>query len=217
MRSFCIIGLGSFGVALAESLTEKRHQVLVISQDEEAVNAISNKVTYAILGDPVNESVLRAAGVADYDCAVVCIDDNMNDSILVTMTLKEIGVPEVVGRAMNSQHKKVLEKLGADMVIFPEEDMGSRLAQILMKKDVIDYFSFSDGYSVAEIHVPKAWVGHSILDLNIRRHYGITVIAIRRGKKLDVTPAPDSSFLPEDTVTIIGTDDKIERLTKRLE
>ncbi len=217
MRSFCIIGLGNFGVALAESLADKRHQVLVISEDEEAVNRISGKVTHAVVGDPVNESVLRASGVADYDCAVVCIDDNMNDSILVTMNLKEIGVAEVVGRAMNAQHKKVLEKLGADMVVFPEEDMGSRLAQILMKKDVLDYFSFSDEYSVAEIHVPRSWVGQSILDLNIRRHYGITVIAIRRGKKLDVTPAPDVPFSAEDTVTVLGTDDKIDRLTKRLE
>ncbi len=216
MRSFCIIGLGCFGTALAQSLAEKRHQVLVISADEEAVNAIANTVTNAVIGDPTSEAVLSTAGVADYDCAVVCIDDSMNDSILATMTLKELGVSEVVARAMNARHRKVLEKLGADMVVFPEEDMGERLAQILMKKDVLDYFSFSDEYSVAEIHVPRDWLGRTMIELNIRRRYGITVIAIRRKGKLDVSPAPDVPFSEDDTVTIMGTDDKIERLAKRL-
>lgn len=217
MRSFCIIGLGCFGTALAQALAAKRHQVLVISEDEEAVNAIANTVTNAVIGDPTSETVLCTAGVADYDCAVVCIDDSMNDSILATMTLKEIGVAEVVARAMNARHRKVLEKIGADMVVFPEEDMGERLAQILMKKDVLDYFSFSDEYSVAEIHVPRDWIGRTMIELNIRRRYGITVIALRRGGKLDVTPAPDVPFSEGDTITIMGTDDKIEKLAKRLE
>ncbi|MBR2848526.1 MAG: TrkA family potassium uptake protein [Clostridia bacterium] len=217
MRSFCIIGLGCFGVALAESLSEKRHQVLVISEDEEAVNAIANKVTNAVVGDPTSEAVLRRAGVTDYDCAVVCIDDNMNDSILATMTLKEIGIGEVVARAMNARHRKVLQKLGADMVVFPEEDMGDRLAQILVKKDVIDYFSFAEEYSIAEIRVPETWVGQSIIALNIRRHYGITVIAVRRNGKLDVSPAPDVPFAADDTITVMGTDEKLEKLTKRLQ
>ena len=217
MRSFCIIGLGCFGVALAESLAEKRHQVLVISEDEEAVNAIANKVTNAVVGDPTSEAVLRRAGVTDYDCAVVCIDDNMKDSILATMTLKEIGVGEVVARAMNARHRKVLQKLGADMVVFPEEDMGDRLAQILVKKDVIDYFSFAEEYSIAEIRVPETWVGQSIIGLNIRRHYGITVIAVRRNGKLDVSPAPDVPFAADDTITGMGTDEKLEKLTKRLQ
>ena len=217
MRSFCIIGLGCFGTSLAYALAEKRHQVLVISEDVEAVGEIADKVTNAVVGDPTSESVLRAAGVTDYDCAVVCIDDNMNDSILATLTLKEIGVGEVVAQAMNARHRKVLEKLGADTVVFPEEDMGERLAQILVKKDVLDYFSFSDAYSVAEIHVPKDWVGRTMIELNIRRRYGITVIALRRGGRLDVSPAPDIPFGEHDTVTILGTDEKIDKLARRLE
>ncbi len=217
MRSFCIIGLGCFGTSLAYALVEKRHQILVISEDEEAIGEIADKVTNAVVGDPTNEAVLRAAGVADYDCAVVCIDDNMNDSILATLTLKEIGVGEVVAQAMNARHRKVLEKLGADSVIFPEEDMGERLAQILVKKDVLDYFRFSDEYSVAEIHVPRDWAGRTMIDLNIRRRYGITVIAVRRDGRLDVSPAPDVPFQETDTITIMGTDEKIEKLAKRLE
>ena len=155
MRSFCIVGLGCFGMALTNALLEKKMQVMVISEDAEAVNAVADRVTSAVIGDPTSEAVLRSSGVADYDCAVVCIDDNMSDSILATMILKELGVAEVVARAMNERHKRILTRVGADMTVFPEEDMGDRLAQVLSKKEVLEYFSFSDDYSIVEIHVPK--------------------------------------------------------------
>lgn len=217
MRSFCIIGLSCFGVALANALLEKRSQIMVISEDAEAVNAMADRVTGAVVGDPTSEAVLRGAGVADYDCAIVCIDDNMNDSILATLMLKELGVKEVVARAMNERHKMVLSRLGADMVVFPEEDMGDRLAQRLVKKDVLDYFSFSDGISIAEIHVPREWVGETMISLNIRRRYGVTVIAVRRDGRLNVSPNPDVPFASEDTITILGAEEKFEKITKRLD
>lgn len=218
MRSFCIVGLGCFGTALTNALLEKKTQVMVISEDAEAVNAIADQVTSAVIGDPTSEAVLRSAGVADYDCAVVCIDDNMSDSILATMILKELGVGEVVARAMNERHKRILTRVGADMTVFPEEDMGDRLAQVLFKKDVLEYFSFSDDYSIVEIHVPKEWVGRSMIDIHVRHRYGVTVVAVRHeGGRLDVLPSPDAPFEEKDTITVVGTDDKIEKLTKRLQ
>ena len=219
MRSFCIIGLSCFGIALTNALLEKRSQVLVISEDADAVNSMADLVTGAVIGDPTSEAVLRSAGVTDYDCAIVCIDDNMNDSILSTLILKELGVKEVVARAMNERHKMVLNRLGADMVVFPEEDMGDRLAQRLVKQDVLDYYTFSDGISIAEIHIPKEWIGHtmSIDDLNIRRRYGVTVIAVRRNGKLNVTPNPDVPFAAGDTLTILGSDERLEKITKQLQ
>ncbi len=217
MRSFCIIGLGCFGMAITRSLLEKKSQVLVIDEDADAVNSIADSVTGAVIGDPTNEAVLRAAGVTDYDCAVVCIDDNMNNSVLCTMILKELGVKEVVSRAMNDRHKRVLERVGADIVVFPEQDMGDRMAQILVKKDILDYFSFSEDCSIAEIHIPKEWAGKSIIECNIRRHYGVNVIAVRpAGGKLNFAPKPDEPLREEDTVTVIGTDDQIDRLARRL-
>lgn len=217
MRSFCVIGLSCFGSALVEALVEKKCQVMVISEDAEAVNAIADRVTGAVVGDPTNEAVLRSAGVKDYDCTIVCIDDNINDSILTTLLLKELGVGEVVARAMNERHKMVLSRLGADLVVFPEKDMGDRLAQRLIKKDVLDYYTFSDGISIAEILMPRDWVGHTMIDLNIRRRYGLTVIAVRRGGKLDVTPDPDTPFGEQDSITIMGADEKIKKLTRRLQ
>ena len=219
MRSFCIIGLSCFGIALTKSLLEKKAQVLVISEDADSVNSMADLVTGAVIGDPTNEAVLRAAGVTDYDCAVVCIDDNMNDSILTTLILKELGVREVIARAMNERHKMVLRRLGADQVVFPEEDMGDRLAQVLIKKDVLDYYNFSDGISLAEIHIPKEWIGHTMNtnDLHIRRRYGVTVVAVRHGDGApNVTPDPDLPFRAEDTLTIMGTDKKLEQILKHL-
>ena len=218
MRSFCVVGLGCFGMALTNALLEKKAQVLVISEDAEAVNSIADRVTGAVIGDPTSEAVLRSAGVADYDCAVVCIDDNMSDSILATMILKELGVGEVVARAMNARHKRILTRVGADMTVFPEEDMGDRLAQVLFKKDVLEYFSFSDDYSIVEIFVTKEWVGRSMIDVHVRHRYGVTIVAVRHaGGKLDVLPAPDALFEESDTITVVGTYDKIEKLTKRLQ
>ena len=219
MRSFCIIGLSCFGIALTKSLIERKSQVMIISENEDEVNALADLVTGAVIGDPTNEAVLRSAGVTDYDCAVVCIDDNMNDSILATLILKELGVKEVVARAMNERHKKVLSRIGADIVVFPEEDMGDRLAQVLMKKDVLDYYNFSDGISLAEIHIPKEWIGHTMgtNDLHIRRKYGLTVVAVRHGDgKPNVTPDPDLPFCAGDTLTIMGTDQRIEQIIKKL-
>jgi len=217
MRSFCIVGLGCFGLALTRALLEKKCQVMVVSPDAEAVNAVADLVTSAVVGDATSEAVLRAAGAADYDCAVVCIDDNMNDSVLSTMLLKELGVKEVVSRAMNDRHKRVLEKVGADMVVFPEEDMGDRIAQILIKKDILDYFSFSDECSIAEIQIPREWVGKSIIECNIRRHYGVTVIALRAGGgKLDFAPQPDAPLREGDTMTVIGSTEHIDKLARRL-
>ena len=217
MRSFCVIGLGCFGFSLAKSLISRKCQVMVISPNAEQVNLLADDAAYAVIGDPTNEATLRTAGVTDYDCAVVCIDDSMNDSILATMILKDLGVKEVVARAMNDRHRRVLDRLGADMVVFPEEDMGDRIAQILAKKDILDYFSFSEECSIAEINIPKDWVGKSIIENHIRNRYGVTVIALRhQGGQLDFAPDPSVPLLPDDTITIMGRDDSINKISSKL-
>ena len=118
MKSFCIIGLGKFGTALAETLSKNGKQVLVIDVDADKINAIADKVTAAVIGDPTNEAVFKAAGIENYDCAIVCMVGNINDNVLLTMNLKELGIKKIVGRAINEGHKKVLQKIGADMIIF---------------------------------------------------------------------------------------------------
>ena len=215
MKSFCIIGLGKFGTALALRLAEEGNQVMVLDTDPEKVNAIADMVTNAVIGDPSNENVLRSAGVTDYECAVVCFSGNVNDNVLITILLKELGVKRVVSRAANDGHKKVLEHIGADVVVYPEKDMGEKLAFMLTKENVTEFIEFS-GYKLVELRVPDAWVGKSLIDLDVRRKYGINVIAVTRSTDdvADVSPSPSRQFSKDEKVSVIGSDKDIEKLMK---
>ncbi len=214
-RSFCIIGLGRFGQTLARSLAKTDHQVLVIDENDDVINAISDIVTNAVVGDPTNEAVLRAAGVSDYDCVVVATADNINDSILTTLTLKDMGIKQVVARASSDQHRRVLEKLGADMVVFPEQDMGEKLVGILDRNNVLEYIEFSDTHAIVEVAVPQKWVGKSLAELNVRKKYGVTVLAVNDPKTgMNISPDPSKPFSADETVALLGEMAAIDRMTK---
>ena len=214
-RSFCIIGLGRFGQTLARSLAKTDHQVLVIDENDDVINAISDIVTNAVVGDPTNEAVLRAAGVSDYDCVVVATADNINDSILTTLTLKDMGIKQVVARASSDQHRRVLEKLGADMVVFPEQDMGEKLVGILDRNNVLEYIEFSDTHAIVEVAVPQRWVGKSLAELNVRKKYGVTVLAVNDPKTgMNISPDPSKPFSADETVALLGEMAAIDRMTK---
>lgn len=215
MNSFCIIGLGKFGTSLALNLVKHGKQVMVIDNDADKVNAIADIVTNAVIGDATNENLLRAAGVADYECAVVCMTCNTSDIILVTILLKELGVKKVIARAVNEGHKKVLERIGTDEITFPEHDAGEKLAFRLSKRSVVDYVQFA-GYKIVEILVPSEWIGKNLMELNPRRKFGINIIAVTAAEsaKPNVSPAPDRPFCEGDRVVVIGTDKDIEKLAK---
>lgn len=215
-RSFCIIGLGRFGQTLAINLQNTGHQVLVIDIDESIVNVMSDAVTNAVVGDPTNEAVLAAAGVKDYDCAVVATAGNINDSVLTTILLKEMGIKQVVARAGSEQHGRVLEKVGADMVIFPERDMGERLVNILDRNNVLEYIEFSDTHSIVEVNTPSDWVGKSLIELSVRRRYGITVLAVSdpESGEMNISPDPSRPFTGDETVAILGENKAIDKITK---
>ncbi len=219
-KSFCIIGLGRFGQTLAVNLAKTNHQVLVIDIDEDIINVMSDVVTNAVVGDPTNDAVLRAAGVHEYDCVVVATAENINDSVLITIALKELGVKQVVARAGSEQHGRVLEKIGADMVVFPERDMGERLVNILDRNNVMEYIEFSDTHSIVEIAVPEAWVGKSLIALDVRRRYGITVLAVGNydselhSVSMNLSPDPSKPFTGNETVALLGENEAIDKITK---
>ncbi len=215
-RSFCIIGLGRFGQTLAINLARTDHQVLVIDENDDVVNVMSDVVTNAVVGDSTNEQVLRAAGVADYDCAVVATANNFNDNLLTTLILKELGVKQVVARAGSEQHGRVLEKIGADMVVFPEKDMGEKLVNILDRNNVLEYIEFSDTHSIVEVTVPEKWVGKSLIELNVRREYGVTVLAVSdaESREMNISPDPTRKFMGNDTVALLGENKAIDKITK---
>ncbi len=217
MKSFCVIGLDKLGQTIAETLSADGKQVMIIDSDADRINALADSVTNAIIGEPSNETVLRAAGVSDYECAIVCIEDNITDNILLTLMLKEMGVGRVVARALNDGHKRVLERIGADMIIFPEKDTGERLAFTLSRDNVTDFIEFK-GYQIAEIILPKKWVGKTLLQLDIRRKYRINVVAVTYPDgTISVSPSPDNVFEGNEKITVAGVDADIQACLKKLE
>ena len=213
MKSFCVLGLGKFGTTLAETLAKNGKQVLVIDPEADKINEIADKVTYAVIGDPTNEKVLRTAGVKDYQCAIVCMSQ-VNENILLTITLKEMGIQKVISRAVNEGHHKVLQKLGADGIIFPERDSAEKLAFLLQKDNVTEYIDFH-GYRIVEIRVPHTWVGKSLIDLELRSKYEVSVLAvIDKDGKAEIPPSPRKKFKEDDSVSVLGTEKTIAKLTR---
>lgn len=213
MKTFVVIGLGRFGTAVATELCSLGHEVLAIDGREENVQAVADRVTHAVTGDGRDPSVLRALGVRNYDCAVVAVGDDVGNSALITLNLKDLGMKEVVCKAQSHVHRKVLEKIGADRVVFPEHEMGVKLAQGLSHSNLLNFIELSEDYGIVEISPPKSWAGHSIRALDVRAKFAVNIIAIRsKNGKMTVAPGPDYVVLADDIVITLGRNEDINRL-----
>ena len=188
MNSFVVIGLGLFGSSVARQLCALGAEVLAIDIHPELVQQISSDVTSAVVADARDADVLRALGAHECDGAVVAIGDDLAGSVLATMNLKELGVKHIVCKAHDEVHRKVLQKLGADKVVIPEKEVADKLARSLTSHNVLDFIELSNDYGIVEISAPKAWIGKSLKDLNIRAKLGVNVIAIPRHGKVSVAP-----------------------------
>ena len=213
-RSFCIIGLGRFGMTLTDELIDRKHEVMVIDADPDTVNAMAERVSNAVIGDATNEVLLRSSGATDYDVIVIALSEPMDDSILVTLMLKDMGAKHVIARANSDLHKRILEKIGADQIIFPEKDMGEKVAHMISNSNVVEYFEFSDDYSIVTMNVPRSWIGKNMIDLAIRRKYGVSVIAVKNNAddKMHVSPPPQREFIEGDFVTLMGMNEVIDEI-----
>ena len=214
MKSFIVFGLDAFGQTLAISLEQNGHQVMVVDEDEAAVRKVADITTDSLIGDPMSESVLRMADVASFDTAVISLPGQINNTVLLTIMLKDMGVRRVVARACSELECRVLDKIGVDTIVFPERDMGEKLAHTLDKQDVFEYLRYSDEYSIVEKKVPADWVGKTIIDLDLRRKYGINIIAINENGKINISPLPTRQFLETDAVTLIGSNKSIQKLNR---
>ena len=206
MRSYLVIGMGRFGRSVATELYRMKQDVLVVDEDEDNVTGIINQVTDVIIGDAKDEAVMNSLNVYSFDCVIVAMAGALEDSILTTMMLKELGAKYIVCKAQNERHSKILSQLGADRVIHPESDMGKRVARSLIHKNIVDYLDVSPDYGIMEIVSPKSWVDKSIMKNNLRRKYGITVITIRSAETnhIDFSPGADTVINESDILTIIG-------------
>ena len=160
MKTYVVIGLGRFGTAVAAELCKLGHEVLAIDGDEGRVQAIADHVTHAVTGDARDPAVLRALGVRNYDCAIVAVADDVGNSALITMNLKEIGVKQVIAKAQSHVHQKVLQKIGADRVVFPEHETGVKLAQNLSSSNILNFIELSDDFGIVELAAPKLSLIH---------------------------------------------------------
>ena len=214
MKSYIVIGLGKFGTRAAKRLCELGCEVLALDRKSELVQPISNLVTQAVVGDARDKEVLRALGAKDFECAIVAIGDNLADSVLATMNLKELGVPYIVCKASDETHRQVLMKLGADQVVIPEQEHADRLAKNLSSPNVLDYIELSEEYGIIEIPAPKAWVGKSLKELNVRAKLGVNIIAVEKGRKINVSPAADYRIEAEDVMVVLGDTAALDAVQK---
>ncbi|MEG1805798.1 MAG: TrkA family potassium uptake protein [Clostridia bacterium] len=214
-NQFAVIGLGQFGQALAIKLSELGKDVLVIDRNEQLINDISPKVTHAIVADAEDEQVLRSVGISNFDVVCVCMSSNMEANILITLMAKEMGVPYVVSKASTERHKHVLQKIGADLVVFPEDNMGKKLATQLLNPLITDITDISTTFKIVELHCPDLWVNKKVAEIDIRKTFGLSIIVIKRSSNA-INPDASTVILQEDTLVLGGDVEGFDRLTKKL-
>ncbi|WFF74556.1 TrkA family potassium uptake protein [Proteiniclasticum sp. QWL-01] len=212
-KQFIVVGLGRFGISVAETLSELGHDVLAIDKDENVIQDIADKVTHAVQLDATDEYALRTLGVRNFDVAVVTIGSNIQASIMITLLLKEAGVKYVICKGQSELHKKVLLKIGADRVVLPEKDMGYRVAHNLVSSNLVDLIELSDDYQIIEMNAPDSWIGRTIKDLDVRANYGITVLALRsKTDDINISPTADVVIPPESVIIAVGTNEDLLHL-----
>ncbi len=216
LKQFAVIGLGRFGGSLASTLAKLGAEVLAVDIDPEKVRAIAPMVTEAVEADATSESVLNELGFKNFDVAIVAIS-GFEASLLVTLYLKQLGVKQVVVKAASDVHGRILESVGADTVVFPEKDMGQRLAYSLVSGSVIDYIELSKDYGVIEIVVKEALVGRTLRNLNLRNRMGLNIVAIKRHNHVNIYINPDEPLQEDDVMIAIGPNDGVKRLNDILE
>jgi trk system potassium uptake protein TrkA len=229
MRQFAVIGLGRFGFKVAEILAEKGVQVIAIDKDPALVEKVRDIVTEAVQLDSTDEEALRESGVEGVDVAVVSIGEGVESSILTTAILKSFGIKEIVARASTKLQAKILKKVGATRVVFPEEDMGLRVANSILAPGVLEYIELGAHYNLAEIEVKGEFTGKSIKELDIKSKYGINVIMIMKRIKQEVgkegelvekeikeLPTPDYVLREKDILVVVGDSKDIEALEKHI-
>lgn len=214
MKTFLVVGLGRFGTALANELCVLGNEVLAMDVREELVQAVATQVTHAVTADARDQEVLRELAVRNFDCAIVAVGNDIGTSALITLNLKELGVEKVIAKASSHTHRKVLEKIGADRVVFPEHEMGNKLAHALSSSNVLNFIELSEEASIVEIPTPQSWVGKTLGELDVRNAYGVNVIALRRGPKQKLTIAPGANLPLEatDVVVVLGLDKNVNKV-----
>jgi len=216
MRQFVVLGLGIFGSSIAIALYEQGFTVLGVDIEEEPVKELVGKVTEVVQADTTDEKVLEALGVKNFDVAIVSIGNDIQSSVLTTLAVKELGMPLVIARAINEMHGKILTKIGADRVIFPEQDTAMRLAKALAFPYGVRREELFPGHNIIEAQVPPSLYGLTLTKAQLRTRYGITVIAIKRGENYIVSPNATETLLKGDVIYILGSEQQLKKFFREM-
>ena len=214
-KQYAVFGLGSFGESVAVTLKELGCEVVVVDNHMERIENISPYVSYAVQADIEDPEVIRSLGARNLDGVVVAVADDMEASIMATLVSKEIGVPYVLAKAKNDLHAKVLKKIGADSIIFPEKEIGQSVARNLVSGEFVDWISLSPDYSITEIAVPEKWIGKSLSEIDVRRTKDVNVVGVRIGEKIQVTIDPEEPLQKEMMLIMIGSNEALEKFGEK--
>ncbi|MCI8303514.1 MAG: TrkA family potassium uptake protein [Lawsonibacter sp.] len=204
MKSVLLIGLGRFGQHIARKLNDLGHQVMAVDSDEERVNTVLPYVTNAQIGDSTSGEFLSSLGIRSFDACIVAIGDNFQNSLETTDLLKELGAKKVIARASRGVQEKFLLRCGADEVVYPEKQLAAWTAIRCTSEYILDYIELDTDYSIFELSVPEEWAGKTVLQLDLRKKYGINILGFRREDRLDMCVLPDTVLDREYPVLVLG-------------
>lgn len=213
-KQYVVIGCGRFGQSVAIKLTELGCEVMVVDDNEDIIQNIASKVTYAVQADATDENAIKALGIRNFDVAIVTIGSNIQSSILVTLLVKELGVKNIVAKAQNPSHAKVLYKIGANRVVFPEKEMGIKIAKNLVSGNILEFIDLAPDYSIMEIGMKSEWIGKNLIEIEMRKNYQISVIALKRGNEIDINVGADKTLLKDDVLIVIGHNEDLKRASE---
>lgn len=211
MKSVLIIGLGRFGRHIAMKLNDLNQQVMAVDQNEERVNAVLPFVTNAQIGDSTNEEFLSSLGIRNFDACIVAIGDNFQNSLETASLLKELGAKKVIARASRGVQEKFLLRNGADEVVYPEKQLAAWTAIRCTSEHILDYIELDKDYSIFELEIPSDWNGKTIIEVNIRKKYGINILGIRESGKLNMNITPDTVLDSRKSVLVLGDQKQIQK------
>lgn len=211
-KQYAVLGIGRFGSKIARELFYKKQEVIAIDKDETVIESIKDQVTHAFAGDITDETALKEAGVADCDVAIIAESSNMESNIIAAQICKSLGIKQVICKAQNTLHGKILSKLGVDQIVFPEQDTAIKLVNRLTSQGVMDYFDIGENVAIIGTKPVERWIGRTIADLDLRSKHNITVLAIRRGEENLVIPSPMTVVEKNDILVLFGREDSLKKL-----
>jgi trk system potassium uptake protein TrkA len=210
MGRYAVIGLGKFGATVVRTLFERGHEVVAIDQDRPRVQEVRDSCTQSIEANCTDPDTLRALGIQDADAVVVSLGERMDSSILVTLYLRELGVKEIVVKAVSEDHGKILHLIGATEIVHPERDTARRVARGLGLRSIVEYLPLAADSSLVEVHVPAGFVGRTLAELEIRKRYQVLVVAIKRGDGLVIATGGDERLQAGDVLVLVGRDKDLD-------